>query len=267
MFKKELESAKIAALLAGEAIMRVYDQAEKDAAAMELEYKEDHSPLTLADRAANEVITWLLTEDFPEYGILSEEATRHDQCAQSLVFVVDSLDGTKEFVKRNGQFTVNIGLVQDGKPVMGVIYVPVTKDLYWATKGDGAWKANVATLEELNQGRTRLFVSKRTEDLRAVASRSHASADLDALLKRNHVAAQIRVGSSLKGCMVAAGEADIYFRFGPTYEWDTCAMQCIVEQAGGIVRQMDDSELTYNRKDHLNGQGFYIINRMENRLR
>ena len=267
-YKKELETAKTAALLAGEAIMRVYNQAEYDRDALQLQYKEDASPLTLADKASHEVITWLLGEEFPEYGILSEEADSHEQCPQQFVFVVDPLDGTKEFVKRNGQFTVNIALAKDGVAVMGVIYVPATKVLYWAAEGEGAWMVDVSKLDAgSDQGRIALHVSDRTEDLRAVASSSHACAELDDLLARHQITRLVRCGSSIKGCMVASGEADIYFRHNPTCEWDTAAMQCIAEQAGAIVRQMDDTPLIYNRKNHLNDKGFYIINRIENRLR
>jgi 3'(2'), 5'-bisphosphate nucleotidase len=172
---------------------------------------------------------------------------------------VDPLDGTKEFVKRNGQFTVNIALAYQGKAVMGVIYVPVTGELYYASEGNGAYLRN-------ESGDTRITVSSRTEDIRAVMSSSHGCEQMDRLVEKYHIKNYVKMGSSLKGCVIAKGDAEVYYRFNPTMEWDTAAMQCIVEEAGAIFRQMDDSPMRYNREDSLNSKGFYIINCPENKM-
>ena len=260
MWEKELNVAKAAAQEAGQAIMKIYDSPE----IMQVDFKADRSPLTSADRAANDIIVTALRRDFPSYAILSEED--QDSLARlqnDFCFVVDPLDGTKEFIKRNGQFTVNIALAYRHKTVMGVIYVPVTRDLYHAAQGSGAFLVN-----ERGE-KTGLRVSERglQDGLRVVKSNSHDSPILEDFLTRHNLTQCVRMGSSLKGCLVAAGEAELYYRYNPTMEWDTAAMQCIVEEAGGIFRQIDDSPMTYNREDSRNSKGFYCINRQENRLR
>ncbi|MDE5699955.1 MAG: 3'(2'),5'-bisphosphate nucleotidase CysQ [Lachnospiraceae bacterium] len=257
MWEKELDIAKEAAVKAGEAIMDIYQNA-KD---MQIEYKDGDMPLTAADKAANQIIVQMLTAAFPKYAVLSEEEKddrarlKNDYC-----FVVDPLDGTKEFIKRNGQFTVNIALAYQGKSVMGVIYVPVTGALYWASEGSGAYLTA--------DGRTeKLHVSDRKEDIRAVMSSSHGCAEMDNLIQVNHLSNYVRMGSSLKGCVIAKGDAEIYYRFNPTMEWDTAAMQCIVEEAGATFRQMDDTLMRYNRENCRNEKGFYIINCAENKMK
>ncbi len=247
------------AISAGEKIMEIY----ADESAFEnVQYKADNSPLTMADTAANEIIVKALAEQYPDCAILSEEGKDDlSRRENRWCFVVDPLDGTKEFVKRNGQFTVNIALVEDGHPVVGVIYVPVTQDLYYAAKGHGAHCKNLASGEEAT-----LTVSEKLVGLIWVGSKSHSSEK-----EQNMIAAHAQLigdvkaaGSSLKGCMVAKGEADVYYRFGLTCEWDTAAMQCVTEGAGAIFRQMDGSEMTYNRENTLNEKGFFIVNRPEN---
>lgn len=251
-----LNTLKELAVHAGEAIMEVYNTD------FEVDYKEDESPLTMADRKANALIVGRLRKEYPEYAILSEEE-KDDKArrANEYCFIVDPLDGTKEFVKRNGQFTVNIALSHKGIPVVGVIYVPVTKDLYYASVEEGSYKQDGTT------GVVRkLSVSDKTTDLIWVGSKSHSSEKEAALIQAHQsvIRETISAGSSLKGCMVAEGRADIYYRFGYTCEWDTAAMQCIAEQAGAIVKQMDKTPLTYNRDNTLNEKGFFIVNRAEN---
>ncbi|MCM1179018.1 MAG: 3'(2'),5'-bisphosphate nucleotidase CysQ [Clostridium sp.] len=251
-----LEILKETAVRAGEIIMEIY---ESD---FIVGYKEDKSPLTLADKKANEYIVSVLSKKFPEYALLSEELKddkkrrENDYC-----FIVDPLDGTKEFVKRNGEFTVNIALVYRQHPIVGVIYVPVSKDLYYASVEGGAYK-----LEGNSQSLKKLRVSDKTEKLIWVGSKSHSSEKEADLIKAHEfqIAEVVSVGSSLKGCLVAEQKADIYYRFGLTCEWDTAAMHCIAEQAGAIVRQMDNSELLYNRENTLNEKGFYIVNHANN---
>ncbi len=254
--EKLLELCKKLAVDAGEKIMEIYNTD------FEVYNKEDESPLTKADKEANEIIVSKLMKLYPKYSILSEEskedATRfeNDYC-----FVIDPLDGTKEFVNKNGEFTVNIALSYKGKPVLGVIYAPVLNELYYAYENSGAYLENLTTKEV-----KKIAVTSKLENLTIVASKSHSSEKEANLIENNKdkITTNISKGSSLKGCMVATGEADVYYRFGLTCEWDTCAMQCIVEEAGGIFKQMDSSNMTYNRKDTLNAKGFYIVNRQEN---
>ena len=260
MWEKELEIAKQAATCAGGAIMEIY-HTKGD---LEVAYKSDSSPLTAADRASNRVIVELLKKEFPTYAILSEEEKDNkERLGNDCCFVVDPLDGTKEFIKRNGQFTVNIALSYKHESVMGVIYVPDTGELYYASKENGAFK-------EVRSGeKYTLHVSDIADpaDIRVVMSSSHGCVEMDALIEKYGFKKTVSMGSSLKGCLVAEGKADIYYRFNPTMEWDTCAMQCIAEEAGAIFRKMDDSRMLYNREDSTNREGFYIINRPQNRFR
>ncbi len=259
MWNKELEVAKRLAVDAGFEIMDVYDNYSD----MEVVYKDDATPLTIADRRANRLIVDELRREFPDYAVLSEEEkddkTRLDN---DLCFVIDPLDGTKEFIKRNGQFTVNIALSYKNRSVMGVIYVPVTGELYYASEGKGAFMKNSEGKEiKLNVS----TVIDKTK-LRIVMSNSHGCKEMDEFIEKYGFTNTVSIGSSLKGCMIAMGKAEVYYRFNPTMEWDTAAMQCIVEEAGGIFRQMDDTEMYYNREDSLNRKGFYIINHVDNRL-
>lgn len=259
MWKKELEIAKSAAIEAGKAIMKIY-LTELD---IEVKYKDGDSPLTEADKAANDIIITMLKHNFPLYAILSEEEKDSlDRLNNDYCFIVDPLDGTKEFIKRNGQFTVNIALAYKHKVVVGVIYVPVTRELYFAEQNSGAYMQN-----ERNE-MIALKVSEKVGDgnIRMVMSSSHGCKELDDLLNKYKFESFVKVGSSLKGCMIAKGDAEVYYRYNPTMEWDTAAMQCIVEEAGGIFRQMDDSEMLYNRENSLNIKGFYVINNAQNKL-
>ncbi len=258
-WQKELEVAKDIAVKAGKAIMDIYDN-EQD---FGVSYKEEHMPLTKADKASNEIIVKALKEHFPEYSILSEEEKDDkSRFSNDYCFVVDPLDGTKEFIKRNGQFTVNIALSYKHKSVMGVIYVPVTGELYYAAKGYGAY---LDTKEETHKT---IHVSDCTDmsKVRLVMSSSHGSEKMDSMIEKYHFTNFVKMGSSLKGCVVAKGEAELYYRFNPTMEWDTAAMQCIAEEAGAVFMQMDDTPMFYNREDSLNGKGFYIINSLLNKL-
>lgn len=259
MYTKELEVAKKCALEAGEAIMHIYNEAVD----MQVEYKDKDMPLTAADKASNKIIVDALRENFPGYAVLSEEEKDNlERLKNDYCFVVDPLDGTKEFIKRNGQFTVNIALAYKQTSVMGVIYVPVTGELYYAQKGEGAY------IQKPDGKVEKLFVSDNTDigSLKVVMSVSHECEEMKQLIEKYQLKNFVKVGSSLKGCMVASGEADIYYRYNPTMEWDTAAMQCIAEEAGGIFRQMDDTAMYYNREDSVNRKGFYIINNKANRL-
>lgn len=258
MWMKELEAAKQAAVKAGKAILEIYQNVD-----ITVEYKSNHSPLTIADKTADNIITEELKSSFPSYAVLSEEGKddkarlENDYC-----FVVDPLDGTKEFIKRNGQFTVNIALAYRHESVMGVIYVPVTGTLYYAAKGYGSFA------ESADGEIRKLSVSANTDipSLRVVMSSSHGCRQMDDLIEKYQFTNLVKVGSSLKGCMIAEDKADVYYRFNPTMEWDTAAMQCIVEEAGAVFRQMDGTRMLYNRENSVNEKGFYIINRETNQL-
>ena len=261
---KILETAVRAAYDAGRRILDVY---EKDFA---VEYKGDSSPLTEADKKSNDLICARLSKYAPYIDILAEEsADDKKRLSNKFCFIVDPLDGTKEFVKKNGEFTVNIGLAYQNRPVMGVVYAPCKNKFWYAAAGRGAYAA------DLNDGMPTLFdegaritTSGKTSGLTVLKSRSHSDEKTEALLEKNkhRIKGLADIGSSLKGCMIAEGAADVYYRFGFTCEWDTCAMQCVVEQAGGIFMQGDYSEMSYNRENSLNEKGFIILNRIESKL-
>lgn len=259
MYENEIAVCKHLAIEAGSAIMKIYETGS----AQNIKYKNDRSPLTAADEASNKIIVGGLRDNFPEYAILSEEEKDNkERLNNDYCWIVDPLDGTKEFIKRNGQFTVNIALAYKHKSVIGVIYIPVTDELYFASHGTGAFYQDT-------KGETiRIHVSDNVDhnNLRTVVSGSHSCDEMEQMIKKYRIKNLIRIGSSLKGCLVAEGNADIYYRHNPTMEWDTAAMQCIVEEAGGIFKQMDDSEMVYNRECSVNDKGFYAINKVENRL-
>lgn len=262
MDEQYILSAIEAALLAGEQIMKVYDDPAAD---FQIEQKADHSPLTIADRRAHEVISRLLQQQTP-FPILSEEG-RHipyaERSAWKDLWIVDPLDGTKEFIKRNGEFTVNIALVHQGVPVMGVIYVPVKQCLYFASEGWGAYKLEgrelhgFSSLQGLQEQAVRLPVHTGRSEFVIVASRSHSTPETEAYIeqmRRQHTQVELcSSGSSLKICLVAEGKADVYPRFAPTMEWDTAAGHAIVRAAGGEIWQADGkAPLHYNKEDLLN---------------
>jgi 3'(2'), 5'-bisphosphate nucleotidase len=213
-----------------------------------VEHKDDRSPLTAADLAAHRTIVDGLRTLTPEWPILSEEsaAISWDERRQwSRYWLVDPLDGTREFVKRNGEFTVNIALIDAERPVLGVVQVPVTGSIAWAWRDGGAWMS--AAQGEARQCRTR----PRMDPLVVAGSRSHGDPRLLGMLQ--HVGAHeiIPLGSSLKFLRIAAAEADLYVRLGPTSEWDTAAAQCVLEEAGGAVIDLQGNPLRYNRKESL----------------
>jgi len=208
--------------------------------------KDDASPLTEADLRADKVIRTELERTFPGMFILSEEssslaATELDQDTTGTFFLVDPLDGTKEFVKRNGEFTVNIALIQQGKPVAGVVLAPALDELFYAAEGLGAWKRTSTCIISL---KVAPFGGGRS--LHIIGSRSHGSEALNQwLAKLNYEYTFIAAGSALKFCRIAEALADLYPRFGPTSQWDTAAAQCVLEQAGGAVCDFSGASLRY----------------------
>ncbi len=253
---RALELSKKLAVQAGEEIMKIYNTD------FSVEYKDDKMPLTMADKNANDIIVSALEKEFPEAGILSEESA--DDPAnrdKKYCFIVDPLDGTKEFIKKNDEFTVNIALSDNGRVVMGVVYLPVKKELYFSASGKGAFLTRDGETKSIS-------VTDKTADIRMVVSKSHMGDKEKALLEKysDKIGDMAQAGSSLKGCLVASGQAEVYYRFGLTMEWDTAAMQAVCEEAGAIFKQMDGSEMLYNREDHLNAKGFYVINTIDNYL-
>jgi 3'(2'), 5'-bisphosphate nucleotidase len=250
------------AIAAGKKILEIYN------GDFAVDYKDDRSPLTAADLAANTVICDYLAEQYGQYAILSEESKDTlERRANPGCFVVDPLDGTKEFVKRNGEFTVNIAFAYHGKSVMGVVYAPVLDKLWYAAEGLGAF-CQPGSEDGYFAEQNRIHVTDKKDNLTVMASRSHAGAEHNALLEKNKakIGETISIGSSLKGCLIAEGKADVYYRTGLTCEWDTAAMQCVVEQAGGVFLQGDGTPMRYNRENTLNEKGFFILNNIGNRF-
>lgn len=231
-----LDSVERIARDAGDAIMAIYGRE------FSVKEKEDKSPLTEADAAAHELIVACLRELTPALPILSEEDTAAFSGADESgrYWLVDPLDGTKEFIKRNGEFTVNIALIEQGVAVLGVVYAPVLDVAYLGLKGLGAIKVDA-------DGRHPIRVAEHadSEVWRVVGSRSHAGAETTAWLEKLGDHELVSMGSSLKLCLVAEGAADVYPRLGPTSLWDTAAAQAVVEQAGGAVIQIDGEPLSY----------------------
>lgn len=239
---------------AGRAILEVYGTE------FEVSRKEDHSPLTLADMRSHEIIAGSLRDRYPDIPVLSEEGREipfEVRRSWDRFWLVDPLDGTKEFIKRNGEFTVNIALVQDHVPVAGVIYIPVSGRVFVAEVGQGCWEIS-------SGGRKRLTVARISPEgpVRVVRSRSHPTPGLDQLLSLIPSYEIINRGSALKFCSVAGGEADFYPRFGPTWEWDTAAGQAIVTAAGGVMFDLSGKPFVYNKENLLNGP-FIVSSSME----
>ncbi len=247
----EVESLLAATRKAGEVILEVYS---KD---FEVEYKGDDSPLTEADQKANAVLVEFLNTTYPEIPIISEEtkaANYEDRKDWDRFWLVDPLDGTKEFIKKNGEFTVNVALVENGSPVLGVVYRPTTETFHFGSVGDGAWKISS------DGSTTQLTAQPHYETLpkvKVVASRSHLTPEVEQFvtdLKDSGKEVEfLSAGSSLKLCLVAEGEADVYPRFGPTMEWDTGAAHAVALGAGRQVLSRETGKpLTYNKENLLN---------------
>lgn len=259
-----------AAFQAGSDILSIYNDPSAD---FEIERKADNSPLTIADRKAHKaIIGFLCNTPFP---VLSEEGKHLPYAERSGwddLWIVDPLDGTKEFIKRNGEFTVNIALVHRSVPVMGVVYLPVKQVLYFADEQLGAYKLSGVTsrggasLEELMTSAVRLPVATHRDHFVIVASRSHLSPETEAYIeemKRRHKEVElVSSGSSIKICLVAEGVADVYPRFAPTMEWDTAAGHAIARAAGMEIWQAGKEEpLCYNKEDLLNP--WFIVGRKQ----
>lgn len=246
-----------ASLRAGEKIMEVY--ASDDFGIVK---KQDSTPLTIADSQAHDLISQFLTPT--RIPILSEEGIHLPYSERALwktFWLVDPLDGTKEFISRTGEFTVNIALISENKPIAGVIYCPVTKELYVGIPGEGAWKmihpGEYCTIKELSSIGTRLPVINDRQNYTVAASRTHLDQQtiefIENLKKKYPSLEIIRKGSSLKFCLIAEGAIDIYPRFAPTMEWDTAAGHALVKAVGkNIVKTDRKTEITYNKENLIN---------------
>lgn len=255
---KELQTAIKASLEAGKVIMQVYETA------FDVEIKDDKSPLTEADKKANDVInSFLIPTEIP---IISEENKQTDYNVRKTwetCWVVDPVDGTKEFIKRNGEFTVNVALVNNGKPVLGVIYVPVVKTIYFANvESNEAFKAsleshNVTVKTILKLAKPLQPKNNNSDKVEVVGSRSHMNEDtlnfVEDLKKEGKEVEIVSKGSSLKFCLVAEGNADVYPRYAPTMEWDTAAGQAICNAVGlQVISKETNKPLEYNKENLLN---------------
>ena len=248
--KELLKDIEALAIKAGEAILEIYESGDFD-----VNHKADDSPLTKADLASHNVIVAGLAALTPEIPILSEESASipfEERQTWDKYWLVDPLDGTKAFIKKNGEFTVNIALIEQGKSILSVVYVPVSAVNYSAAVGVGVFK-------KADGKRSSIMVKKNSRfKPTVVGSRSHMSDEVKDYLSRLGQHELVSMGSSLKFCLVAEGQADLYPRLGLTSEWDTAAAQCIVEQAGGQVVTMDGKPLIYNTKDSLLNPHFMV---------
>ena len=227
---------------AGEAIMQVYQTAD-----FGVETKKDDSPVTKADLDAHYVLLGGLAQLTPHIAIVSEEDPASLEVPQqnNCYWLIDPLDGTKEFINRNGEFTVNLALIEDNRPSLGFVSTPVDKTLYWGGKELGSWRLRDGSLEQLQ-------TQASHNPIRVVASKSHLNEDTRDFITNLGDTQLIQAGSSLKLLRIAEGSADIYPRLAPTSEWDTAAAQAVLEGAGGKVTKVDGSPMEYGKTDILN---------------
>jgi len=248
---KLLDPARELASRAGERILEIYETE------FDVEHKDDKSPLTKADMASHHCIVDGLRELTPDIPVLSEESATlpfGERSRWDWYWLIDPLDGTKEFIKRNGEFTVNIALVHGHEVALGVVHVPAKGVTYFACRSGGAWRQTDGHAPE------RIHVRDKAGSPVIVAgSRSHAGDSLKRFLDRLGEHELISMGSALKLCLVAEGRADVYPRLGPTSEWDTAAAQCVVEEAGGRVTTLDMQPLRYNTKESLLNPHFLVF--------
>lgn len=250
-----LEIAKGAAIKAGKVVLDIYDSGD-----FEAYEKEDDSPVTSADYKANEIITEILQKETPDIPIMSEESNNGDLNHRKhwqRYWLIDPIDGTQEFIARSGDFAVNIALIENNEPVLGVIYWPPGETLYYATKGQGAYKS--CPLED-KQISVRSF-DKPLDDVVVIAiSRRQSREKVMSRMTQDRTYQTLPLGScSLKACFIAEGKADVFLRIGVTGEWDTGASQCIVEEAGGNILAADFAPLTYNLRNSTENPDFIVM--------
>jgi 3'(2'), 5'-bisphosphate nucleotidase len=254
-----VEDAYQAAILASEEIMRIY---QTD---FTVEQKEDASPVTLADKKADSIIRQYLKDKYPQFGFLTEESSDDfTRLHKDYVWLVDPIDGTKDFVAKNDEFTINIALVYRQQVIMGLVHIPAKKQTYFALKGEGAF----FRFENKDE---RIFVNDKKDQLTVLTSRFHLQPNEEEVIKKYQQLGKINkvetYGSALKACRIAHGLAEISYRLSPgTKEWDTASSDLIVSEAGGFFIKPNREKYWYNRQDVRNLEGYIIINRMENLL-
>ena len=260
MYERELSVALEAVNSVRELILEIYNSDN-----LGVEIKEDNSPVTKADKAADKKIREILSGAFPLYSLLTEESVDDkSRLENDYVWIVDPIDGTKDFVAKNGEFTVNIGLSYKHKAVLGVILIPVTGEIYYGVEGMGAFY-----LKNKEAKPVQIHVNNKTKDLTTLTSNFHHNQkEIEVLNKHKDVIAkEVHVGATIKGCLIASGKAEHHYRYSSnTKEWDTCAMQAVVEQAGGFILKFDGERILYNRDDVYNRGGYVICNCKENFL-
>ena len=258
MFEKELKAAIDSGLLAREKILKIYHNG------FDVEIKEDNSPVTLADKTADKLIRRYLKKLFPKYAFLTEESEDDlSRLDNDFVWIVDPVDGTKDFVANDDQFTTNIALAYKHEVVVGVVVVPALNELYFASKGHGAF------YQKIGSSPVGIHVNDKLNNLTCLTSVFHCNEGELKIIENNKdkITNVIKLGSSLKACHIAHGLAEISYRFSTgSKEWDTAAIQIVVEEAGGIFVETDGHRMTYNRKDVYNRKGYIIANRIENTL-
>jgi len=242
---------------AGDSILKIYNH---ESMSKDVVYKDDNSPLTLADKASHNTICEGLKQLTPDIPILSEEGTSisyNERKNWEKFWLIDPLDGTKEFIKRNGEFTVNIALINKDKPILGVVFAPVINILWYGTTEFGSFKVQN---NETKKIKIKSSVISKNEVVKIVSSRSHANnPKLESYLNQFSIYEIVKMGSSIKICLVADGTAHYYPRFGPTMEWDTAAAHAVVKYAGGEILKMgSDFEISYNKENLLNPE--FLVN-------
>jgi len=258
MYEKELEAMLKAAKDAEKEIKKIY------ATAFDVEIKSDNSPVTAADKSADALIRKELGKQFPAYGFLTEEsADTKDRLTKENIWIVDPVDGTKEFVARNGEFTTNIALANNHQAVVGVINIPMQGVAYCAIRGQGAFRL------EKDGTRTPIHVSSKINDLTVLKSRSFFNEKEEALIEKHSdkIKHQAIVGAAIKFCHIADGSADLSYRTSSnTKEWDVAAGDVILHEAGGIMLKPDGTAYAYNREDVYNREGYVLANNIKNFL-
>lgn len=259
MFERELKKMIEACQKAKIEIMKIYNQE------FDVEIKDDDSPVTLADKTADRLIRELLSKEFPSYAFLTEESEDDlERRKNDYLFVVDPVDGTKDFVAKDDMFTTNVALVYKEEVVAGVVYIPARDEYYYGIKNQGAYYVKEG------QEPIRIHVNDKLEDLTMLVSVFHTTKKETDIYENNRdrISKMERYGSAIKACRIAHGLAEVSFRLGSgTKEWDTAASQIVVLEAGGIFAKPDLSEIKYNRIDVYNREGFVILNRKENLLK
>ena len=246
---------------AGEVILNYYNEN------VDVIYKDDESPLTKADLASHKIITDSIKKITPDIPILSEEEFIDWKIRKKWkkYWLIDPLDGTKEFIKKNDEFTVNIALIENNRPILGVIYTPALNELFYSIKNFGSYK--ILTKKKLNTLKEAKRISinkKKSNKIKIVGSRSHSNPILDEWDNKNFNEFDIlQKGSSLKFCLIAEGSADNYPRFGPTSEWDIAAGHIILEEAGGKLKSIDNKEILYNEKENILNPEFFAYSNID----